>query len=164
MCAYTAHVYERRKKNCSILLLTDMHFTSVRTFINKKKYQNTPNPNPDILLEKSYHEVSLKKRQKISDTAVLTCWITLTRSFSTCLRLRTSLFVMTAVVKYLRICGHIVWIALRYLERKKPQIQNSKGTLKLADDTKMGGAVNSSKVLQRDRNKEIRGLDNHQMY
>lgn len=48
--------------------------------------------------------------------------------------------------------------------KKKNTDSELKGTLKLADDTKMGGAVNSSKALQRDPNKEIRGLDNHQMY
>lgn len=44
-----------------------------------------------------------------------TCWITLTRSLRTCLRFLTSLLVMTAVVRYRRMCGHMVCIAFRYL-------------------------------------------------
>ena len=53
----------------------------------------------------------------------LTCWMTFTKSLSTCLRFRTSLLVMTAVVRYRRMCGHIVWMAFRYLGKKK---QNTK--------------------------------------
>lgn len=64
MCTYTARVHERRKKRYSFLPLTDMHFTSLKTFIDKNKYQNTSNPNPGILREESYHEVSLKKKKK----------------------------------------------------------------------------------------------------
>lgn len=50
-----------------------------------------------------------------------TCWMTFTKSLSTCLRFRTSLLVMTAVVRYRKMCGHIVWMAFRYLRKKKTQ-------------------------------------------
>lgn len=55
----------------------------------------------------SYFEMKLIK------FCLLTCWMTLTRSFITVRRLL--LFVMTAVVKYLRMWGQVVWIAFRYL-------------------------------------------------
>lgn len=50
------------------------------------------------------------------------CWITFTRSLRT---VRRRLLVMTAVVKYLRMCGHVVWIALRYLWKNAWQYKRS---------------------------------------
>lgn len=41
--------------------------------------------------------------------------MTLTKSLRTCRRFLTSLLVMTAVVRYRSMCGHMVWMAFRYL-------------------------------------------------
>lgn len=67
-------------------------------------------------LTKSLSHIRLKKKNLSKTFIDLTCWMTFTKSLSTCLRFRTSLLVMTAVVRYLRICGHIVWMAFRYLK------------------------------------------------
>lgn len=55
------------------------------------------------------------------------------------------------------------------IPRKKKntgKIQNAKGTLKFADNIKMGGAVNSSRQKGPVETfcKEIRVLDNHQLH
>lgn len=101
--------------------LNDAHFTSqwMTSVRGEKKNQHwmcKSSQNKHIRI-KLYN--FSEKEQKLLEISVLTCWITLTRSFSTCLRFRTSLFVMTAVVRYRRIWGHIVWIALRYLKKNQ---------------------------------------------
>jgi len=45
----------------------------------------------------------------------ITCWIIATKSFKEPRRLLR----ITAAVKYLKICGQVVWMACLYLRRKK---------------------------------------------
>ena len=52
--------------------------------------------------------------------------MTFTRSLST---VRLRLLVMTAVVRYLKMWGHVVWIALRYLNTKNKQEKNLRNFL-----------------------------------
>lgn len=64
VCVHTLLTYMKGgKKKYSFLPLTDMHFTSVKTFIDKNKYQNTSNHNPGVLQEECYHEVYLKRKR-----------------------------------------------------------------------------------------------------
>lgn len=63
------------------------------------------------------HLLTLGCNRSILST--VTCWMTLTKSLRTCLRFLTSLLVMTAVVRYRRICGHMVWMAFRYLNKNR---------------------------------------------
>lgn len=59
------------------------------------------------------------------ETNMQTCWITLTRSLRTVLR--RVLLVMTAVVRYLSICGHMVCMAFKYsCEYKNMSIMRSR--------------------------------------
>ncbi len=53
---------------------------------------------------------------------ILTCWITFTKSFS--IVRRFCLLIITAVVKYRRIWGHMVSIAFRYLWVVRSKIVN----------------------------------------
>lgn len=60
--------------------------------------------------------------QKNCILSAVTCWMTLTKSLRTCLRFLTSLLVMTAVVRYRKMCGHMVWMAFRYLNNNRNAI------------------------------------------
>jgi len=53
----------------------------------------------------------------ITDGRTLTCWITFTKSLRA---LRLDRVMMTAVARYRRMWGHMVWIAFRYLQTQRP--------------------------------------------
>lgn len=122
VCVHTVLIYTKGEK--IFHPPPDWHtFYFSKNFHWQKQVPKYLKSQPRYITRRKLSWSLLRKGAKNTTPSVLTCWITLTRSFSTCLRLRTSLFVITAVVRYLRICGHIVWIALRYLERKNTRFR-----------------------------------------